>query len=82
MHSLSNHSEADPMTTIDAFYQNEQTSIIGSAIHDIDSRLDEIETEVLCRGGIIAAKLEEQKLAKVATRFLNLMYAVAVYRGI
>jgi len=68
------------MTTLDAFYRDEQSTIIGSAIHDMETRMDEIEKQVFCHNGILAAKLDERKLTSLAVRFLNLTYALAIYR--
>ena len=68
------------MTTLDAFYRDEQSTIIGSAIHDMAARMDEIEKQVFCHNGIRAAKLDEDKLTRLALRFLNLTYAIAIYR--
>jgi len=69
------------MTTLDAFYRDEQSTIIGSAIHDMESRMKEIEDQVFCHNGILTAKMDEQKLISLALRFLNLTYALAIYRA-
>ena len=68
------------MTTLDALYQNEQSTIVSTAIHDIESRLDEIENEIFCRNGIATVELWNSKVTGLAMRFLNLAHAITHYQ--
>jgi hypothetical protein len=68
------------MTTLDAFYQNEQSTIVSTAIHDIESRLDEIENEIFCRNGIATVELWNGKVTNMAMRLLNLAHALTLYQ--
>jgi hypothetical protein len=69
------------MTTLDAFHQNEQASIIGSAIHDMGNRLEEIEDQVFVCGGMPVLALVEDEFVRLALRVLNLTHATAMFNS-